>query len=183
MIGFTVTKHRRLLGPSHPHGKELPLCSALASTLPVPLGPPPLSWEVWRHHHLPGTGKLSFSCPKHQMKTPRKVELPPVEGTGVCALPNCPGRARLPRPPLEVGSPTQGSREAARPELSASLGAGCPCTPCQPERCHLPADSGGYSRNRNNAPQQSCEAANPPHESKRTDATRYISLSLCIQCH
>lgn len=46
------------------------------------------------------------------------------------------------------------------------------------QSCHLPADSGGYSRNRNNAPQQSCEAANSPHESKRTDATRYISLSL-----
>lgn len=43
----------------------------------------------------------------------------------------------------------QGSREAAGLELSASLGAGCPCTPCQPERCHLPADSGGYSHNRN----------------------------------
>lgn len=85
---------------------------------------------------------------------------------------------RLPRPPLEVESPVQGSREAAGPELSASLRAGCPCTPCQPERCHLPADSRGYSHNRNNAPQQACKAANPPRESKRTDATRYIYLSI-----
>lgn len=72
----------------------------------------------------------------------------------------------------------QGSREAAGLERSTSLGAGCPCTPCQPERCQFPADSGGYSHNRNNSLQQSCEAANPPHESKRTDATRYLYFSI-----
>ena len=176
---LVVTKHRGSLGPSHPHRKELPLCSALASTLPIPLGPPPLSWEVWCHHHLPGTGKLSFSCPKHQVKTPRKVELPPVEGTGVCALPNhAQAEPGCPDHLWKWEVPCKGA-EKQLDWSSASLGAGCPCTPCQPERCHLTADSGGYSRNRNNAPQQSCEAANPPRESKCTDATTYIYLSIC----
>lgn len=92
---LVVTKCGRSLGPSQPHGKELPLCSALASTLPIPLAPPPLTWRVWCHHHFPDTGKLNFFCPKHQVKTPRKfelppAELPPIEGTRVCALPNCP---------------------------------------------------------------------------------------------
>lgn len=147
-----VTKHRRSLSPSDLHGKELPLCSALASNLPIPIGPPHLSWEVWCHHHLPGTGKLSFSCLKHQVNTPRDGELSPAEGTGSVLFLVI---TRLPRPPLEVGNPTQGSRKAAGPELSPSLGAGHPCTPCQPERCHLAVDLGGYSHNRNNALQQS----------------------------
>lgn len=113
---------------------------------------PSLSWEVWCHHHLPGTGKLSFSCLKHQANTPRDGELSPAEDTGSVLFLVI---TRLPRPPLEVGNPTQGSRKAAGPELSPSLGAGHPCTPCQPERCHLAVDSGGYSHNRNNALQQS----------------------------
>lgn len=152
---------------------------AQPSPAPCPFPSPPLPELGHLVSPSPPWYWQSFSCPKHQVKTPRKVEVPPpVEGTGVCALPS--------RPQAEPGCPDHlwkweipGMGAERQLDQSSVLPSGqdIPTHPASQSAATSP-QTRGYSRNRNNAPRQSCEAASPPRESKHADATRYKYRSI-----